>query len=60
MSSFVCNGEPQPYEARVQVFFENHFHPGPAFANAFVLICDDNAPVCEQGEASRTVLAQRP
>lgn len=52
-----CNGRPQRYLLRAQVI-EGTFHRGEAFAGAFVLVCDDEGSVCEQGQASRTIIVR--
>jgi hypothetical protein len=49
-----CDGKPRKYTVEVRAI-EGAFQEGRAFASAFILICDEEGAVCEQGQDSRIV-----
>lgn len=54
IQSIECDGKKQRWDTRAQAI-EGAFHRGAAFASAFVLVCDEEAGICEQGQDSRTI-----
>lgn len=50
----ICDGERRTYLVRVPAL-DSLFLPGMAHASAFVLLCDPEGIVCEQGQDSRPV-----
>ena len=54
----ICDGVKRFYNVRVPTF-DGTFTTGPAHASAFILLCNDEGSLCEQGQDSGTIRIRR-
>ena len=55
----ICDGVPRSYLVRV-IVLEGALEPGEAQASAFVLVCNEDGSICEQGQDSRLIRIRDP